>query len=291
MSWRTVVINYRCKLETKLGYLICRAQEEKRIHLSEIAVLIIESTAVSMTTMLIAELIDRKIKIITCDEKHNPNAEIVPCYGKHNDSKCIRKQLTWQESTKGEVWRYIIKAKIYNQALLLKQLNKADWSKIASYISDVQLGDTTNREGHAAKVYFNNLFGEDDYNRNDKCAVNSAMNYGYSILLSLFNREVAANGYLTQLGIWHDNEFNHFNFSCDLMEPFRYIVDRYVVENIPMRFDTKYKHQMLQFVNSEVFIKGKKYILNNAISVYTRGVLNALNDNNLNELVFADYEL
>ena len=45
------------------------------------------------------------------------------------------------------------------------------------------------------------------------------------IVLSVFNREITANGYLTQLGLFHDNMFNQSNLSCDLMEPFRCLID------------------------------------------------------------------
>ena len=61
----------------------------------------------------------------------------------------------------------------------------------------------------------------DGISRRDGGFLNGCLNYGYSVLLSAFNREIVASGLLTQLGVWHDNEFNQFNFSCDLMEPLR----------------------------------------------------------------------
>ena len=91
---------------------------------------------------------------------------------------------------------------------------------LAKYAAEVQPGDVTNREGHAAKVYFNALFGL-SFKRGDKTFLNGALNYGYAVILSAFNREIVANGMNTQLGIAHKNEFNAFNLSCDLMEPFR----------------------------------------------------------------------
>ena len=79
-----------------------------------------------------------------------------------------------------------------------------------SYLQEIKWNDETNREGHAAKVYFNALFGL-DFTRTTDCPVNSALNYGYSIILSAFTREITANGYITQLGLFHDNMFNQFN--------------------------------------------------------------------------------
>ncbi len=109
-------------------------------------------------------------------------------------------------------------------------------------MKEIELGDKTNREGHAAKVYFNALFGM-DFSRSKECAINAALNYGYGILLSCFNREVIANGYITQLGLFHNNMFNQFNLASDLMEPFRILVDRIVVKNKPEKFESERKNE------------------------------------------------
>jgi CRISPR-associated endonuclease Cas1 subtype II len=88
----------------------------------------------------------------------------------------------------------------------------------------VVLGDKTNREGHAAKVYFNALFGK-DFSRKQLNDINAGLNYGYSIILSMFSREIVKNGCITQIGIKHSNYFNQYNLASDLMEPFRVIID------------------------------------------------------------------
>lgn len=90
------------------------------------------------------------------------------------------------------------------------------------------LGDTSNREGFAAKVYFNSLFGQ-NFSRNLDSFTNSALNYGYSILMSAFARAIYSCGCITQLGIWHKGASNNFNFACDLMEPFRPVIDLEVI--------------------------------------------------------------
>ena len=77
MSWRIVVISKRAKLDLQLGKMVVRSDEITKVILSEISTIIIESTAVSLTTSLIAELAKRKIKVIFCDEKRNPSCELV----------------------------------------------------------------------------------------------------------------------------------------------------------------------------------------------------------------------
>ena len=53
MSWRTVIITTRCKLDLKMGYKVIRGEDTKRIFLDEIAVLLIENPAVSFTGCLL----------------------------------------------------------------------------------------------------------------------------------------------------------------------------------------------------------------------------------------------
>ena len=64
MSWRTVVISNTAKLDYQMGYMVVRKDDITKIHLSEIEILIVESTAVSLTAALLSELTKKKIKVI-----------------------------------------------------------------------------------------------------------------------------------------------------------------------------------------------------------------------------------
>lgn len=280
MSWRVVVISKRSKLDYKMGSLVVRSEdEEKRIFLDDISVLMCETTAISITAYLLAELTARKIKVIFCDNKHNPASELIPMYGSYVSSGRIREQIAWTETAKAEVWQQITKNKIINQAKVLKKAGKDDKSaQLLSYANQVEPGDKTNREGHAAKVYFNSLFGLDFY-RDANDIRNAILNYGYTILLSCFNREIAASGYLTQLGVWHDNAENPFNLGSDLMEPYRPIIDWFAYEHSYFTiFEKEEKLQVLNLLNSKVRIDKTDQYLNNAIGIYVRSVFNELGD-------------
>ncbi len=286
MSWRTVLITKQCKLDYKMGYLVVRDEEVKRIFLDEIAILTIENPAVSLTGCLIEALIENKIKVIFCDSKRSPTAELVPYHGSHDSSLKIRTQAKWQDDIKGIVWCEIVSEKIRKQTEFLMDLGKEDEFKLlSSYIGQVQLLDETNREGHAAKVYFNALFGM-KFTRGADIPINAALNYGYSIILSAFNREIANMGYLTQLGIFHNNMFNHFNLSCDLMEPFRILIDRYVYSIMPEEFTKEIKYDLWNILNLTVSIDGKNQTVLNAIKIYTRSVFEAINDNDVSKILF-----
>lgn len=287
MSWRTVVVTGNAKLDYKMDYLVVRkAETTTRVFIGEIGLLIIESTAVSLTTMLLSELIKHKIKVVFCDEKHNPQSELMPYYGSHDTSAKIRTQIQWTQEVKENIWTEIVVEKIKQQSEhLKKQELKVPSDMLKQYIEEIELGDKTNREGHAAKVYFNALFGM-DFSRSKDCAINAALNYGYGILLSCFNREVIANGYITQLGLFHNNMFNPFNLSSDLMEPFRILVDRIVMKNKPEKFDTEEKMDFVYMLEDEVMIDGKRQYISNAIKIYCRSIFDALNENDVSLIKF-----
>ncbi len=287
MSWRVVVISKRSKLDYKMGSLVVRSDdEEKRIFLDDISVLMCETTAISITAYLLAELTARKIKVIFCDNKHNPASELIPMYGSYVSSGRIREQIAWTETAKAEVWQQITKSKIINQAKVLKKAGKDDRSaQLLGYADQVEPGDKTNREGHAAKVYFNSLFGLEFY-RDANDIRNAILNYGYTILLSCFNREIAASGYLTQLGIWHDNAENPFNLGSDLMEPFRPIIDWFAYEHSYFTiFEKEEKMQVVNLLNTKIRIDHTEQYLNNAIGIYARSVFNVLSENDVTKIV------
>ena len=286
MSWRVVTVTNRCKLEHRLDYLVCRGEETVKIHMSEISVLIVESTAVAVTASLLCELTRRKIKVIFCDEKHNPFFELTPTSLRYDTSGCLRKQIEWAEENKVSVWTEIVRHKIYQQMLVLEERGFVEQAAMLfSYMEELKPDDVTNREGHAAKVYFNAVFGN-EFTRQSETAVNAALDYGYSILLSVFNREVSVCGYSANLGIKHKSEFNHFNLSCDLMEPFRPLVDRVVLDMDIKIFAKEHKHVLQQLVNKEVTFDGKRYSVNNAVGLYVKKAINAIESGNVNALQF-----
>ncbi len=278
MSWRTVIVSQQAKLDYKMGYVVVRGAETKRIHIDDISTLVLENPTVSITGCLIEELIEKKVKVIFCDSKRNPTAELIPHHGSHDSASKIRTQVAWPDEIKAVIWQEIISEKIRKQAEFLSTIEKEkEADMLRDYIGQVELLDSTNREGHAAKVYFNAVFGM-EFTRSAETPINAALNYGYSMLLSMFNREICINGYLTQLGIFHNNMFNHFNLGSDLMEPFRVLVDKRVYHLSPLEFSTDEKHQMWRLLEEKVLIDESRQELSNAIKIYVRSVIEAIND-------------
>lgn len=288
MTWRVIVISSNAKLDLKMGFMVIRSDEIHKVHLSEISVLIVESTAVSITAMLLCELVRRKIKVIFCDEVHNPYGELGPYYGSHDTSDKLRSQINWEISAKNDVWAEIVRNKIEHQANLAERFDLNRGQVIREFAGAVKSGDLTNREGHAAKVYFNTLFGM-SFSRKADNSINAYLNYGYAIILSAINREIAALGYSTQIGIHHDNMFNNFNLGSDLMEPLRPMIDSIVI-GFPLEVNIESKHILANILNDTVYIDGKRQYLVNAIRIYVKSVTDAVENHNTELIKFCEYE-
>ena len=125
-----------------------------------------------------------------------------------------------------------------------------------------------------------------EFSRKAETPVNAALNYGYSILLSAFNREISAAGYITELGLHHDNVFNHFNLSSDLMEPFRILVDRKVYDLMPKELDKDVRYHLIRTLNDYVEIGHTEQTVLNAIRIYLGSIFDALNQNDSELLRF-----
>ncbi len=281
MSWRTVVVATRAKLDYSQGCLVWRGEKTKRIHLSEIGTLIIETTAVALTSALLCELIHKHIKVIFCDEKYNPQSELVPYHDCHDSADKLKAQISWNEEVKKRIWAAVVRNKIRQQAAFLQHLGLSEGANLLSEYSDDSSADEViiSREGIASRVYFINLFGNEFVRDDSTISINAALNYGYAMLLSALNREITANGYLPQLGIHHIGPHNPFNLGCDLMEPFRPIVDEIVFTMKPGKFTTEEKRALQKVFQVVRKQGGEERYLPQIIEVYTRSVFNALNNN------------
>ncbi|WP_314010494.1 type II CRISPR-associated endonuclease Cas1 [Pseudostreptobacillus hongkongensis] len=290
-GWRTVVIKGRSKLDLRYNKIVVRSEEDlKLIHIPEVLMLILETTSISITAALMCELIKQKIKVIFCDEKHNPHFELIPFYGSHDSVEKIKQEISWTDDLKARLWTLIVKEKIKNQMLLLKKLKKQEFEELILCMNNLEYNDVTNREAVASKIYFTSLFG-DSFNRKNDNALNSFLNYGYQIIHSTFNREIVANGYLTQLGIFHSNQFNYFNLTSDIMEPFRAIVDELAIIEKPEEIGENEKRKLQNILNLKYKIDGKYYFLSDVIRIYTKSIFDALNSNDINLVKFFENEL
>lgn len=278
MGWRTVVVNLHSKLSYKNNHLIFKSvHQQEMIHLSEIDVLLLETTDITLSTMLIKRLVDENILVLFCDDKRLPVAKLLPFYGRHDSSLQLSKQIAWREERKGLVWTSIISQKILNQSSYLKTNAFSDKSEAILKLHDqLDVFDPSNREGHAARIYFNTLFGT-KFSREADNDINAGLNYGYTLLMSLFAREVVRNGCLTQLALKHYNQFNDFNLASDLMEPFRPLVDEIIYTHHHEPFKVM-KNYLFELFSKTYAYNNKEMFLTNIVSDYTKKIVKVLNN-------------
>lgn len=290
MSWRTVILTKDSKISLRLNHLIVKSDEIKTISLDEISVLIIENPNILMTGHLINALSQYKITTIICDQSHLPYSQINLIYGHFRQSVKIKEQISWTIERKELVWQKITRIKIYNQQQVLKRFNPGNsFDNFDKYIEYVEPGDPTNREGHAAKVYFNQLFGK-SFIRGDETPINWALNYGYALLSSLVTRILVTKGLLTELGVHHRSQYNSYNLASDLMEVYRPFVDNIVKSNAINEFGKSERRILIEIFNTQILIRNQYQFLANSIGIYIDSVIKFMNSEEPKEIHFPMFE-
>ena len=276
MGWRSVIITQHAKLTYSMQMMIVQTRDGiNQIPIEDISLLLVSTTQAVITSALISKLAQNQTKVIFVDEKDNPVVETAVYYpGARNMAK-LKKQFNWDEHLKEVLWTRIVSQKIKNQIAVLANYH-LDKDEVQSELDQLEINDESNREAIAARKYFMLLFDK-DFVRRDTNAINAALDYGYAILLSSFNREIAMNGYLTYFGIHHCSQENQFNLASDLMEPFRPFVDYWVKAHEKIKELTPdIKYGLVELLSLEIKFNGKKTLLTNAITVYVRECLKFL---------------
>ena len=276
MGWRSVIITQHAKLTYSMQMMIVQTRDGiNQIPIEDINLLLVSTTQAVITSALISKLAQNQTKIIFVDEKDNPVVETAVYYpGTRNIAK-LKEQFNWDEHLKELLWTKIVSQKIKNQIAVLENYHLAK-DDVQNELDQLEINDESNREAIAARKYFMLLFNK-NFVRRDTSAVNAALDYGYAILLSSFNREIVMNGYLTYFGIHHYSQENQFNLASDLMEPFRPFVDYWVKAHEKIKELTPdIKYGLVELLSLEIKFNGKKTLLTNAITVYVRECLKFL---------------
>lgn len=224
------------------------------------------------STRLITTCLKEDILLIFCDEKHAPMTSVHREYGYVRKLKKLRQQMKQSQRSKDRIWQKVIKQKIANQNLCLEILNVLAAKKyhLEGIMNDVRLGDQTNRESLASRLYFKGIFG-DDFKRFNDDVINAGLNYVYAIIRSVIRQNLVRLGLEPALGIHHASEENPFNLSDDIIECFRPIADEFVYDKIIRseveEFSLDVKKQLPQILLERCVIDGKVYYLSDAIRI------------------------
>jgi len=278
VGYRQVIIKKSEKLHFKDKQLIIdKDNQSTKIPLEDINYILIEDSSTIITTRLLAELGKNAISLIVCDERFDPTSIMYPYNYHFKQLDVFTHQLEIDDSIKNEFWNQIVKRKIENSIRVLEMTSKEEFpiSKLNEYINEVIEGDSKNREGLAAKIYFRSIFGSDFIRFYDD-NINAALNYGYTILASAIIRNLAVYGLNTYLGIHHNSKINNFNLAYDFLEPYRSVIDKFVYDNkddivLPLSFE--FRKKLINLLNKEVLHQNKKYTIEYSISLLIKSYI------------------
>lgn len=233
MLKRSLVFMHPATLSLRNGQMVIIRKElpddNLTVPIEDIGLVMINHAMVSLTIPLLNALTEQNVAVIFCNEKGMPASMLYNLQGNTTQGETLRNQLEAGEVLKKTLWKQIIEAKIKNQAALLNKMGK-EGSILKPLYTNVKSGDSDNREGIAARLYWTALFGRDFIRDRNIPGINSLLNYGYSVLRAAVTRALVSSGLFPALGIFHHHRSNAFPLSDDLMEPFRPFVDEIVFE-------------------------------------------------------------
>lgn len=236
MIKRTLYFGNPAYLSLKNHQLVIQKPKEDfstTIPIEDIGVIVLDNPQITITHLVMAELLENNAAIITCNEHHHPIGLHLPLEGNTIQSERFKTQINASEILKKYLWQQTITYKIYNQAMMLKSLN-VPINNMLLWSKSVLSGDSKNHEARAAAYYWENLLQHHENFRRDRFGEypNNFFNYAYSILRALTARQLVASGLLPTFGIHHKNRYNAYCLADDIMEPYRPFADNLVLQTI-----------------------------------------------------------
>lgn len=297
MAFRIILIENEINAKIKLDNLVLNTPEgEIWIPVSDISVIVLDNLRITLSTRFLCTLAQNNVSLVLCDEKHLP----IGMFCSYDNHSRAFKHLEFQIKTNGEfydrLWKDIVVRKILNQAEVIKKVGKREeiYDAIKKMAYETRNGDKTNREAHAAKIYFNELMDTTFSRGNDELLLNSGLDYGYTIIRSYIARICVGYGLNSQLGIHHRNEYNRFNLVDDLMEPIRPMLDyfAYFLLEGEEYFTAEHRKKLINFLNHKIIYRNKKMYIANAIEEYVSQYAALLSGsrNDIDLPVFDGYE-
>jgi CRISP-associated protein Cas1 len=249
---------------------IIKKEAQAIIPIEDIGIVILDDQRIIITQGLIESLLANNVALVTCDSTHHPTGLMLNLAGNSLQSAKFQAQLNAPQPLSKQLWQQTIKAKITNQATLLKRFGK-EAGNLLKWAGEVKSGDPENLEARAASYYWKNLFPEINGFRREREGdpPNNLLNYAYAILRAVIARNLVGSGLLPTLGIHHRNQYNHYCLADDIMEPYRPFADALVCEIIRngedhTELNTSVKKQLLGLATVDVVFDDERSPLMNA---------------------------
>lgn len=279
MIKQTLMFTSPVALSLRYGQLVVKSLDDDKTltrPVEDIGFLVIDNPMISLTIPLLNELVANNVAVIICDKKQMPQAMLQPLVGNTTLQESYKFQIEASSPLKKQMWKQLIEAKIKNQSALLDRVGK-DGIILKPFYTNVKSGDTDNREGAAARVYWTQLF-EDDFKRErEGDSPNQLLNYGYTILRAAVARALVGSGLYPSFGIFHRNRYNAFPLADDVMEPYRPFVDEVVYslyhDDKVTDLDKNVKSRLLRVLFADVRIGRMTRPLEVALSLTTASMV------------------
>ena len=160
--------------------------------------------------------------------------------------------------------------------------------ELTAIAHEVRSGDSNNREAYAARYYFPRL--KEGYTRDEVSATSSILNYGYANIRSTLARSVVLHGFITSIGLHHDNGRNEFNLVDDLIEPFRPMVDLQMLAidlegEGPERLSRRVRREMTTVLRNACLMDGRTTSCLIAVEETAKSLMDAIGDRDAKRLV------
>lgn len=256
---------------------VIKTESVRTIPVEDIGVMVLDNKQITLTQGLMEALLVNNTAIVCCDVRSMPAGLLLPLSGNTIQQERFTEQINSSQPLRKQLWQQTIKAKIENQAAVLRKHTSAESKCMNVWASDIKSGDSDNLEGRAAAYYWKNLFVPyiDKFVRGREAAPpNNLLNYGYAILRALIARALVSSGLLPTLGIHHHNRYNAYCLADDIMEPYRPYVDELVLSIVKSgqyyeELTKDLKAQLLSIPTIDVQISGKRSPLMIAASTTT----------------------
>lgn len=279
MIKRTLYFGNPAYLSLRDNQLVVKKKdaEPQTVPVEDVGFIVLDSPQVTISCALLSFLTENNCAVISCDSRHLPSGLFLPLSGNSLQSERFRYQIEASLPLKKQLWQQTVSQKILNQASVLRKKRGCEAKFLSSCASNVRSGDADNREAVAAAYYWKQLFPQVENFTRDRFGVppNNLFNYGYAILRGVVARSLVASGLLPTFGIHHANRYNAYCLADDIMEPYRPIVDKLIVEmldameEIPVELSRETKIALLKIPVLDTRIDGKRSPLMNAVSMTT----------------------
>ncbi len=294
MAWKGVHLTRPARLSIRRAQL-CVEQEdgETTIPLEDIAWIIADDHKTTLSVALLAACADQGVAVIVSNARHMPSALTLPFHTHHRTAAIARLQLDAGAPLKKRLWQAIVRAKILNQAEVLKSTGRRAAPPLPEMAARVRSSDPDNIEARAARAYWAALFA--DFTRGDDADVrNKALNYAYAVLRGCIARALAAAGFLPAIGLHHYSATNPFNLADDLIEPFRPFADLAVRNHLKDRNPAddleKEDRQVLAAVPlREAGVRGETMSVLHTAEAVAQSLVRAFEANDAAELVLPGF--